>query len=441
MKALLVIILCLLLLPGLCCAGELSALDIANRNARFFADGVGVDADTGIPFDTIFVDKTTRAIKQDRYVNTTEIGEYLSILVLCERGIITIPNMSPQQALRRINSLLNCLWDAPNWKGLFYWPYNISADGALVPGEGGKVVPAVDNGNLSFALAGVAGAYLNDKSFSKSVICEKVELLLARQIPGWQALFDPKRQLLRAGWNPVNNADLGYYIDRKANESRLSVIWAIIATKDSSAPVPLAAMENMPLFTGEYTLANGKKLTAELTWDGTIFQALLPAIYINESKYISDYSLISNFVAAQADFANRHGLPALLSASSTIDDGYASFGLKELSESYVKFGNAAPPDDCGTPHASALAYLVNPKLSLQLLNDLYRKYPQIETPYGWYDAINAKGETGSKLLSLDQGMLVLALSGNDTANWVENYLNSKQLLPTLQAIYKSYRPQ
>ena len=440
MKVLLWIIIVLLLLPGSCLAGELSALDIANHNARFFEDGVGVDIVTGIPFDTIFVDKKTQAIKQERYVNTSEIGEYLSILVLCEQDVIKIPKISPQLALLRINSLLNYLWEAPNWKGLFYWPYNISSDGALVPGEGGQIVPAVDNGNLSFALAGVAGAYLNDKSFSKSVICEKVELLLARQIPGWQALYDSKRQLLRAGWNPVNNTDLGYYIDRKANESRLSVIWAILVTQNSSAPVPLAVMENMPLFTGEYTLVDGKKLTAELTWDGTIFQALLPAIYINESKYISDYSLISNFVAAQADFANSHGLPALLSASASVDDGYASFGLKELSESYVKFGNAAPPDDCGTPHASALAYLVNPKLSLKLLNDLYQQYPQIETPYGWYDAINAKGETCSKILSLDQGMLVLALSGNDTAKWVENYLISKQLLPALQAIYKNCKP-
>jgi len=72
--------------------------------------------------------------------------------------------------------------------------------------------------------------------------------LLALQIPSWQAIYDPKRQLLRAGWNSVNNADLGYYIDRKANESRLSVIRAILITKDSSAPVPLAAMEKSEHF-------------------------------------------------------------------------------------------------------------------------------------------------------------------------------------------------
>ena len=411
---------------------------ILQKNLDFFADGVGVDPVGKVPYDTIFVDKKTQEISVPRkYVNTTEIGEYLSILVLLtEYGKSELRN----KFLERIQNVLETMLNAPNWKGLFYWPYDIKDDGSLVPGDEGKTVPVVDNGNMSFALAGVVGAFQDSDNKTEIKIYETAQKILDRQVEGWQILYDKDKKMLRAGWNPVDDKPLGYYIDRKANESRLGTIWAILVTANSDNPVPVDAFNTMELYTNKYKLSDGSILDCILTWDGTTFQILLPAIYVKEKELIPDYSIIENFVKAQNDFIISNNLPALMSASSSIDDGYASFGVPELSESYVIFHNEPPKTDAGTPHASALSYLIDKELAENLLVGLKRNHPQIETPYGWYDAINASGETCSKILSLDQGMFVLALFGDVTSDYVEKYLKEKKLDKELQKIYNGFIP-
>jgi hypothetical protein len=411
---------------------------ILQNNLGFFADGVGVDPVGKVPYDTILVDKLTHEISVPRkYVHTTEIGEYLNILViLTEYGKKELRN----KFLERIQHVLQVMWNAPNWKGLFYWPYDIKDDGGLVPGDGGKTVPVVDNGNMSFALAGVIGAFQDSDNKREIKICKIAQNILDRQVEGWEKLYDKDKKLMTAGWNPVDNKPLGYFIDRKANESRLGTIWAILATANSSNPVPVDAFSTMKLYTNECTLSNGDKLDCILTWDGTIFQILLPAIYVKERVLIPDYSIIENFVQAQLDFININNLPALMSASSSVSDGYASFGVPELSESYVIFHNEPPKTDAGTPHASALSYFIDKLTAEDLLVNLKERYPQIETPYGWYDAVNDKGETCTKLLSLDQGMFVLALFGDVTADYVEKYLKNKCYEEKIQEIYKGFVP-
>ena len=205
-------------------------------------------------------------------------------------------------------------------------------------------------------------------------------------------------------------------------------------------PVPVDAFSNMKLYTNEYTLSDGQKINCILTWDGTVFQILLPRIYIKEHKLIPDYSIVLNFVSAMNDFINKQGLPAMMSASSSVDDGYASFGVPELSESFVKFHNPPPETGAGTPHASALIYLLDKPLATKLLFKLEKKHKQIKTPYGYYDAINAEGKTCTKILSLDQGMFVLSLFGNETANFVEKYLKTNNMINLLREIYSSYIP-
>ncbi|MEF1273782.1 hypothetical protein QTO03_27890, partial [Vibrio campbellii] len=136
----------------------------------------------------------------------------------------------------------------------------------LKPNEDG-IVPAVDNANLAFALAGVAGAYIDSKQKQEQLVVGKVEAIFNSQIEGWSELYDEDKGLLYSGWSTKTDAPLTYHIDRKANESRLAPVWAHLITQNSEKSVPKTAFSNMELYTHDYYL-NGKKLTPMLTWDG-----------------------------------------------------------------------------------------------------------------------------------------------------------------------------
>ena len=378
-------------------------------NLDFFLDGVGVDEQAKVPYDTLFV--TGSEIDPQYYVNTTEIGLYLNIL--------TEANLNGDQAsLVRINETLDVLLGAPNWNGLFYWPYDI-VGGRLQPQEEG-IVPAVDNANLAFALAAVSGAYLDsDEALAISAV-KKIDDILQRQVSGWQQLYDPSKDLLYAGWSAKDSAPLGYYIDRKANESRLAPLWAHLITKDTSLPVPQSAFNKMELYTGSIDV-NQQTLKPMLTWDGAYFQGMLPAIWLNEKALIPEYSIIEDMTKAQRYHSEQYKIPFVSSAATT-DDSYAAFGVPELSEASVRFSLSIAGGNTGTPHATALSYIVNPAEAVISLLSIKQLHPKIESPYGWFDAVDTDAEMSTKLISLDQGMFVCAFLATSINQQVETYL-------------------
>ncbi|MGR5143066.1 glucoamylase family protein [Photobacterium sp. DNB23_23_1] len=397
-------------------------------NLDFFLDGVGVDEQSKVPFDTLFV--TGTEIDPQYYVNTTEIGLYLNILTEAHQN-------GHQDALVRINETLDVLLGAPTWKGLFYWPYDI-VDGKLQPQEEG-IVPAVDNANLAFALTAVSGAYLDSGDAMAISAVQKIDDILQKQIPGWQQLYDPSKDLLHAGWSTKDRAPLGYYVDRKANESRLAPLWAHLVTKGASCPVPKSAFNNMELYTGTFDV-NQQTLRPMLTWDGAYFQGMLPAIWLNEKQLIPDYSIIEDMTQVQQCYSEQNQIPFVSSAATT-DDSYAAFGVPELSEASVRFKLQIAGGNTGTPHATALSFMVEPESAIACLKSIKRLHPSIESPYGWFDAVDTNGNISTKLISLDQGMFVCAFLASSINNQVETYLKDKGYYQDVVEMYKSFTPE
>lgn len=400
-----------------------------DNNLNFFRDGVGVHAEAKVPFDTISVFKGK--VQPRDYVNTTEIGLYLNILVEIEKA-------GNEFAPSRIGEVLGVLETIETWNGLYFWPYDI-VGGKLQTQEAGTV-PAVDNANLAFALAGVAGAYLNSAQAEKQEIVARIEALLQRQIPGWAALYDEQRGLLLAGWNAKDDKSLGYWIDRKANESRLAPLWASLITQNTgeALQVPQSAFTKMELYTQSYRLG-GSEYEPMLTWDGAYFQAMLPAIWLDEQALIPDYRLIQDMTAIQMAYAASRNIP-LVSSAATVEDGYAAFGVPWLSESKVKFGNRIAGGETGTPHALALSYIVYPDVAVQALAALKAQYPKIESEFGWYDAVDSNGNMSSKILSLDQGMFVAAFLAKEINADVQTYIEARGYMEAVREMYRSFVP-
>ncbi|AJJ01059.1 glucoamylase family protein [Yersinia pseudotuberculosis IP 32953] len=398
------------------------------NNLDFYRDGVGVDEKAKVPYDTIRIEGTE--IVKGYYTNTTEVGLYLNILT----ESVKAGNL---QALQRIKETLTTLEQAPKWNGLFYWPYDIR-DGKLVTNPD-EIVPAVDNGNLSFALAGVAGAFLDSSDADKQEIVQRIEAILDGQKPGWAALYDENKGLLSSGWSTKNNASLGYFVDRKGNESRAAVAWAVLATKDMGAKaLPVSAFSKMELYTQRYEI-NGKQYNPLLTWDGAYFQMMMPQIWLNERELMPNYGIVEDHTFIQKVYASKHGIP-MVSSSATTDNAYHAFGVPQLSESKVRFKNKIDDGYTGTPHAIALSYIVDPAGAISALKKLKQAYPNIESPYGWYDAVDSNGKISKNILSLDVGMFVGAFLAKEINADVEKYLQSKGDMELLKEMYQSYVP-
>jgi hypothetical protein len=176
-----------------------------------------------------------------------------------------------------------------------------------------------------------------------------------------------------------------------------------------------------------------------LTWNGTYFQGMLPSIWMNERELMPDYSLVEDMTFVQMVYAAKHNIP-LLSSSATVDDGYSEFGVPYLSESKVMFNNEMHAGDTGTPHATALSYIVSPETSVQALKALKAYYPNIESEFGWYDAVDTEGRMSTKILSLDQGMFVGAFVADEINADVQTYLEARGYMSDVEKMYSSFIP-
>jgi len=420
---------------------KMSYSEILNNNIQYFKYGVGVDPITNLPYDHITLDSSlTQITNTGKFFNPTEAGLYLDVLMAVAKNEIPNTVMTPAQAKVRMIKTLNSLikiQDTLGWNGLFNW-YQIMPNGQIAPnGYGG--VSSVDNGNMAFGLAAVIGGMAQYNDSESKEIVKLGSQILNSETTGWSQLYSPQKGLLMAGYDYNNKQVMNYYIDRTYNETRSSVIWAILTTKDlpSGYSVPVTAFSNMTRTFTPYTLG-GANTNILMTWDGSIFQAFLPQLFINETEYSPFIKLEDSLnLQAQQVFCKDNGIPALLSAASTVGYyGYSTYGVPNLAETHV-VGGGGENSSAGTPYANALIGPSNLKYAVNSLQGLAQNYPQVVTPYGFIDAIDAQGKTANTLIALDQEFLLLGLLGKDNQNDVQIYLKQQGDMALLKNIYAS----
>ncbi|WP_413111709.1 hypothetical protein [Thaumasiovibrio sp. DFM-14] len=397
-------------------------------NLDYFIDGIGVSPQVKVPYEHIFV-KDDKVTRQVAYTNSTTIGLYLNILVEMVRA-------GDDVATDRLHEVLGQLEAAPKWYGLFHWLY-LLRDTDLAASPNG-IISAVDNGNLSFSLAAVYGAFVDSEVPELRAIAMRADRLLADQRQGWSRLYDAERGFLRAGWDTAVEAYLPYYIDRKANESRLGTLWAVLSTDSlaSHESVPESAFTDMLLYTKAHN-RDGDYYEPMLTWDGSYFQALLPGIWVDEATLIPDYQMIEDFSQIHMNFAVENNIP-FMSASSTTDNGYLAYGIEAVSESYQVGDNDIHQGNTGTPHATALYALIDQEAAIDHLLMIKAMYPEIESKAGWFDALDSNGNISEKIIGLDQGMFTAAFFASSIHVDVKRYLDEYGLGHLIDSLYQSF---
>ncbi len=240
-------------------------LDIADRTYGYFQMLKNDDLLT--PDNYQFDPK----IGASKHTSPTDLGcELLAQVSALELGIIYEEN-----AFQNIEKSLKKIVKLTKWKGHLYNWY--STDGKILD----RFVSSVDSGNFIASLIVVKECARCYKRPNLVQISQK--LIDNTRL---DALYDPNKKLFYLGYNTKTKKYSGHY-DLLASESRLlSYIYAAY----------YGMVDNYNALIRDYSPVYGNTL---LSWSGTMFEYLLPSIFIDAPKGSAIFDTERNAVATQ----------------------------------------------------------------------------------------------------------------------------------------------
>jgi len=423
------------------------------------------DPDSGLPADSLSSDGTASV-----QTSTTNIGAYLwSTVVVDQLGII-----SHAEAVSRLDRTLSTLAKMKRDKlsGQFYNWYNHTTGAKLTawPPTGAPVTPilsSVDNGWLAAGLHVVAN--------SVPEVSAKAEALFDSMHFG----FYYRQAVNRiAGWYAPDTATEWCCYDTIVSESRIAS-YIGIATGEIPAKEYFGAWRTFPdtwdwqetkpvgftrtylgvsVFEGAYPY-DGMWIVPG--WGGSMFEALMPALFVPEETWGPDSWAINDPLTVAAQI--HHGLVDAgygywgFSPSNIPEGGYHEYGVDALGmnpegypsnedNTFVDYGFAGfrdpkpdPPasaytNGVVTPHASFLALRWAPNAVLANLAKLERKFA-IYDKWGFHDSVNVQtGRVSDSYLSLDQGIIMAAIGNALAKDMLRRAFADQQFQLALQPV-------
>lgn len=391
---------------------------LVEKSLNYFESSAAIDPVTGFPYDRINPDGTLDT--DHKVTQPTLIGFYLQTLAETAIGNLNWDSVSPTQALQAIEKVMSQLLDLQSrygWKGgLIPW---FDLDPQLTPFES---VGIGDNANLSQSLAVMVGA-LESKTFSgidqtrAELVIQNAETFLSRQKAGYEAAVDPFFGVFAASVRRDNGV-FDHFLDRFTTEFR----GAIAFLKVRFPSIPASVWDNLKSSEANYTASSGQVIENLQSYEGSAFQYFWPLLKNNELDFADFRNALYNQFVTQTDFASRERIPGFLSASETVNKGYAGLiGIPELAE------NANPIlADLGSTYAMASAYRIAPDATLRWLKAIMDQIPGIVGTYGLKDAARSDSEIADAYLGIDVASTLLGLAGNG-AEYFAAYLRKRGL--------------
>jgi len=375
------------------------------------------DREHGLPLNHVLFPKGSLEPLHSKigdYASTTDVGMWI-VAVVAARELALV---APDEAEARVRRVLDSLDQLEKREGFYFNYYDTTTLERT-----SDFVSFVDSAWLATGLIVARQAFPD--------LARRCTAMLARRDFGH--FYDRKDRLMVHGFyvDPLRRSP--YHYGMLYTEARLGSLVAI-----GKGDVPEAHWEAMTRVErwsrngrpGEEGPAPGAREAARAvppertpsgyfewqdyryvpSWGGSMFEALMPMLVVDELR-LAPRSLGSNariHVAVQQSYALEHlGYPVWGMSPSWSPDGagYREFGARVL-------GVAGYPAGAVTPHAAALALMVDPAAALATLRELIRRYP-IYGEFGFYDAVApASGEVVHAYLVLDQAMILAALANH-----------------------------
>ncbi|HTL46585.1 MAG TPA: glucoamylase family protein [Verrucomicrobiae bacterium] len=390
--------------------------EIAKDTWRFFDEIV--DKEHGLPLDTVQIAKGEDAFGDGTwigdYTNVTNIGVYLMCVVSgYDLGFIT-----KEEAVKRLKQTMTTLEKLDYHQSGF--PYNYYDTTTLE--RTSYFVSLVDSGWLLAGLYVVKNAFPEDLSGQAERLLNRGNLVF---------FYDPVERQFFHGYYDHLEVYSDYHYGTFYTEPRATSYMGIARGEvpeehwfnglirtfpESYSWQEMKPINRVKKTTLGHTYDGGyyqwKDLKYVPSWGGSAFEALMPTLILKE-KDLAPEGLGGND-ATQVQGQIRYALDELkqpvwgMSPSSVPEGGYSEYGAKP-------FGSKGYKPGVVTPHASILSLEFAPEEVVKNLRKLLELY-DIYGEYGFYDAVTpATGLVARKYLSLDQGMILVALN---------NYLNN-----------------
>lgn len=229
------------------------------------------------------------------------------------------------------------------------------------------------------------------------------------------SLYHPKRKLLSVGYDLDARTLSASSYDLLASESRIGCFVAI-----AKGDIPQEAWFHLGR---RHVIAWGQKVL--LSWTGTMFEYLMPNLWMRHYSNTLLCNAIESAVRAQQQYAAERSIPWGISESACInpiggDHVYAPFGLPQLAMKPTRGPKVV------SPYSSMLALPIEPEASLQNLHRMLER--------GWWgrygfpeaiDFTNNTPEVVDSWMAHHQGMSLLAVTNLLFDNVMQDYFHSE----------------
>lgn len=401
-----------------------------------------VDERTGLPSDGI--DETLSATSRSAYTSPSNIAGYLwSVVAARDLGIIEL-----RQAESRCRATLQSLshLERHGASGMFVnWYHPGTGDPLTIwPGAQRPLVPfvsSVDNAWLAVALTVVARAMpdLADAAMNLSdpmdfgVFYDPAARPHGGLMHGGFWLTRPRVRSV-PGTRLPGMAEVFYtrhHYDLLVSETR---IIAYVAISRGQAPSDLYASMDAPTRT-----YRGHEVA--VSFGGAMFEALAPALFVPETEWSPEFWAANHrsTVASQREFAMVERRYPVWGFSPCLapDRTYRVFGVNRISWLRRGYPSERVREAVVTPHASALAQLIDPDSARANLSRIEHDL-QAYGPGGFADSVGTRTHrTPGRLLAVDQallfGSLAHGLAEAPLQRWFSSPATTARLRPIVAA--------
>ena len=337
------------------------ARQLARRTWQFFEDSVSADT-LFLPPDNVQEDP-----KKGPAMRTSPTNMGLYLLSCCAAHILGF--LSIGELSQKFNDSLNTLEELETWQGHFYNWYSLRTGDPLGP----RFISTVDSGNCAACLlccAQMLRTWLPKLPEEGRSLPARLDALARRM--DFSALYDREAHLFYVGWEADARRFTPSHYDCLASEARLTSFISIM----------LHQTERKHWLYLNRAVTKAGLGAALLSWGGTLFEYLLPQLFLPllPGTLIGESCL--NAVRAQMAAAPDRPFGVSESGYYAFDPElnyqYRAFGLPRLATSGETAGKTV------APYASMLAFPFFPRAAAQNMRLMQRLVWQDE--HGFYEA-------------------------------------------------------